>query len=216
MSASCHSNSNFDGASAKYKQILKIVILINAGMFLVEMSYGIVGESQALKADALDFLGDSATYALSLWAIGRPLATRSNVALIKGYSLLLMAVWVLGSTIYYMFYTNSPSAPIMMSVAIAALLANLLSVVLLMKFRDGDANVRSVWLCSRNDAIGNVMVLAAAVVVYSTQNHWADLVVAVILAALFANSALQIISQSRKEKDGESVSSNSCDDDSCG
>ncbi len=199
MSASCHSESNFDGASPQYKRVLLIVIAINALMFVVELSYGIVGQSQALKADALDFLGDSATYALSLWAIGRSIETRANVAMIKGVSLLLMAVWVLSSTIYYMFVINSPSAPIMISVALAALTANLISVVLLMKFRDGDANIRSVWLCSRNDAIGNVMVLIAAGVVLLSDSRWPDLVVALILAGLFANSALQIISQSRGE-----------------
>lgn len=203
MSASCHSNSNFDGASPQYRRILLIVILINAFMFVVEMSYGIVGQSQALKADALDFLGDSATYALSLWAIGRSLETRTNVAMIKGVSLLLMAVWVLSSTIYYMFVVNSPSAPIMTGVALAALAANLISVLLLMKFRDGDANIRSVWLCSRNDAIGNVMVLIAAGVVLLSGSHWPDLVVALILASLFANSALQIISQARREQKGD-------------
>ena len=199
MSASCHSESNFDGASPQYKRVLLIVIAINALMFVVELSYGIVGQSQALKADALDFLGDSATYALSLWAIGRSIETRAHVAMIKGVSLLLMAVWVLSSTIYYMFVINSPSAPIMISVALAALTANLISVVLLMKFRDGDANIRSVWLCSRNDAIGNVMVLIAAGVVLLSDSRWPDLVVALILAGLFANSALQIISQSRGE-----------------
>lgn len=199
MSASCHSESNFDGASPQYKRVLLIVIAINALMFVVELSYGIVGQSQALKADALDFLGDSATYALSLWAIGRSIETRANVAMIKGVSLLLMAVWVLSSTIYYMFVINSPSAPIMISVALAALTANLISVVLLMKFRDGDANIRSVWLCSRNDAIGNVMVLIAAGVVLQSDSRWPDLIVALILAGLFANSALQIISQSRGE-----------------
>jgi Co/Zn/Cd efflux system component len=200
MSASCHSDSDFDGASPQYKRVLLIVIAINALMFLVELSYGIVGQSQALKADALDFLGDSATYALSLWAIGRSIETRTNVAMIKGVSLLLMAVWVLASTIYYMFVVNSPSAPIMTGVALAALTANLISVVLLMKFRDGDANIRSVWLCSRNDAIGNVMVLIAAGVVLVSGSHWPDLIVALILAGLFANSALQIISQSRRER----------------
>lgn len=209
MSSSCHSNSNFDGASAHYKRILVIVILINAFMFVVELSYGIVGQSQALKADALDFLGDSATYALSLWAIGRSQKTRASVAMIKGVSLLLMAVWVLSSTIYYMFVVNSPSAPIMTGVALAALAANLISVVLLMKFRDGDANIRSVWLCSRNDAIGNVLVLIAAGVVYLSASHWPDLLVALILAALFANSALQIISQSRRELKGQMQSSDS-------
>ncbi|MFT5276228.1 MAG: Co/Zn/Cd efflux system component [Saprospiraceae bacterium] len=206
MSASCHSESNFDGASPQYRRVLLIVIAINAMMFVVELSYGIVGQSQALKADALDFLGDSATYALSLWAIGRSIETRANVAMIKGVSLLLMAVWVLSSTVYYMFVINSPSAPIMINVALAALTANLISVVLLMKFRDGDANIRSVWLCSRNDAIGNLMVLIAAGVVLLSDSRWPDLIVALILAGLFANSALQIISQSR----GEHAESKGC------
>jgi Co/Zn/Cd efflux system component len=212
MSASCHSESNFDGASPQYKRVLLIVIAINALMFVVELSYGIVGQSQALKADALDFLGDSATYALSLWAIGRSIETRANVAMIKGVSLLLMAVWVLSSTIYYMFVINSPSAPIMISVALAALVANLISLVLLMKFRDGDANIRSVWLCSRNDAIGNVMVLIAAGVVLLSDSRWPDLIVALILAGLFANSALQIISQSRGEHADSKRCASSSDD----
>lgn len=199
MSSSCHSHSNFDGASTQYKRVLIAVIIINGLMFLLEMSYGVVGQSQALKADALDFLGDSATYTLSLWVIGRSIETRSQIALIKGVSLLLMAIWVLASTAYYMFYTNNPSAPIMTSVALTALAANLISVLLLMKFRDGDANIRSVWLCSRKDAIGNVMVLIAAGVVYLSHSHWPDLIVAALLAGLFTNSALQIISQARKE-----------------
>ena len=153
MSSNCHSNSDFTGVSQSYKKVLLIVIAINATMFLIEMFYGVIGQSQALKADALDFLGDSATYALSLWAIGKGGATRSNVAMVKGISLLAIALWVLGTTFYYAVFVNHPSAPIMSSVALAALTANVVSVVLLMKYRDGDANVRSVWLCSRNDAI---------------------------------------------------------------
>ncbi|MBT8115237.1 MAG: cation transporter, partial [Arenicella sp.] len=160
----------------------------------------IVGQSQALKADALDFLGDSATYALSLWAIGKASETRSNVAIIKGISLLLIAVWVLGSTLYYALIVNQPSAPIMSSVALAALTANLVSVFLLMKYRDGDANVRSVWLCSRNDAIGNIAVLGAAGAVAVSGSHWPDVLVAFALAALFCNSAIQIIQQAQCEK----------------
>ena len=116
MSAGCHSDTQFDGVSLQYKRVLLIVIAINALMFLVEMSFGIVGQSQALKADALDFLGDSVTYGLSLWAIGRSLQTRSMVAMIKGVSLLLLAVWVLSSTVYFMVFSNNPSAPIMTSV----------------------------------------------------------------------------------------------------
>ena len=200
MACHDHCHDQFEGVSARYKRVLIVVVAINAMMFIIEMAYGVVGESQALKADALDFLGDSATYALSLWAIGKPISTRSNVALVKGYSLLLIALWVLGSTVYYVLVVNQPSAPIMGSVALAALLANVICVVLLMRYRDGDANVRSVWLCSRNDAIGNLAVLLAALVVFYSGSHWPDLIVAFCMAALFINSALQIISQARQEK----------------
>lgn len=200
MACHNHCDNQFEGVSERYKRVLLIVVAINAGMFLVEMSYGIIGESQALKADALDFLSDSVTYALSLWAIGKPARVRSNVALIKGFSLLGIAVWVLGSTLYYALVVNQPSAPIMGSVALAALTANIISVILLMRYRDGDANVRSVWLCSRNDAIGNVAVLFAALMVFYTHSNWPDLVVAFALAGLFISSAFQIIKQAIQEK----------------
>ena len=199
MSEHCHSH-NFDGASVQYRRVLGIIIGINALMFVMEMSYGIVGESQALKADALDFLSDSLTYAMSLWAIGRPVSTRSNVALVKGFSLLVLAIWIVVSTFYYVLVSNSPSSTIMSGVAIAALAANLISVLLLMKYRDGDANIRSVWLCSRNDAIGNVAVLLAAAAVAITQTHWPDLVIALVLAGLFSQSSIKIIRQAWHEK----------------
>ena len=202
MSHACH-NHNFDGASTQYKRVLCVVIAINVLMFVVEMSYGIFGQSQALKADALDFLGDSLTYAMSLWAIGRPIQIRSNVALIKGYSLLALAIWILVSTIYYALVANNPSSTVMSGVAIGALAANLISVLLLMKYRDGDANIRSVWLCSRNDAVGNVAVLLAAGAVALTQTHWPDLLIALVLAGLFSHSSVQIIRQARLEKQAE-------------
>ncbi len=169
-------------------------------MFFVEMSFGFAGDSQALKADALDFLADSATYALSLWAIGKSANIAANVALFKGISLLCIAAWVLGSTIYYVFVTNQPSAPIMGSVAFVALTANLISVFLLVKYREGDANIRSVWLCSRNDAIANVAIIIASALVFYLNNHWPDLLVAFVLSTLFVHSALQIIKQSLLEK----------------
>jgi len=199
MSASCHHQSNFDGTSPRYKKVLLIVIAINASMFMIEMWFGVSGNSQSLKADALDFLGDSATYALSLWVIGKSVELRSTAALIKGVSLLLMAAWVLISTISYVVNSNDPSAPTMAWVGLLALGANLLSVLLLLRYRDGDANVRSVWLCSRNDAIGNLAVILAAIAVYITQTHWPDLLVALILASLFSYSALQIFRQSLHE-----------------
>ena len=181
-------------------RVLWAVILINASMFVVEMIGGIRGQSQALQADALDFFGDSVTYALSLWAIGKSVTVRTNTAMFKGISLFVLGLWVLGSTLYRVFYLNSPHVLTMSSIAFLALCANLACVALLMKYRDGDSNVRSVWLCTRNDAIGNVMVMIAAGIVWWVGHAWPDLVAALILAALFINSSIKIIRQAREEK----------------
>ncbi|PCI60139.1 MAG: cation transporter [Kordiimonadales bacterium] len=199
MGANCCHDVKFDGVDPVYKRVLLIVIAINAIMFLVEMPMGFIGQSQALKADALDFLGDTFTYALSLAVIGKAASLRAKAALVKGVSLFAMGLWVLGSTIYSVFYLQQPTAVIMGSVGLAALFANLLSVVLLVKFKDGDANVRSVWLCSRNDAIGNVMVMIAASGVWMSGTGWPDLIVAGIMASLFLWGAVTIIRQAMGE-----------------
>jgi cation diffusion facilitator family transporter len=191
-----HSHSHdvaFDGMSGDYRRRLIAVIAINAVMFIVEMTAGQLAGSQALKADALDFLADTLTYGASLAVIGMALRTRSVVALAKGASLLVMGLWVLGSTIWHVFVTGMPEAEVMGIVGVLALAANVASVVILMRYKDGDANVRSVWLCSRNDAIGNVAVMAAAIGVWATATAWPDLVVAGIMAALFLSSAWQIL-----------------------
>lgn len=201
MSGSCCSTGKkFDGMDPKYKQILWIVIAINASMFVVEMLGGALSGSQALKADALDFLGDALTYGLSLWAIGKSVNVRTNAALVKGISLLLMGAWVLATTLYQFVILDTPIAPVMGSIAVLALLANVSSVLLLMRYKDGDANVRSVWICSRNDAISNVLVIAASVAVFVTASAWPDLIVAVIMAFIFTRSAVQIIRQALVER----------------
>ncbi len=193
-------DSQFDGRSPAYKRTLIAVIVINAAMFLVEMSAGFLGSSQALKADALDFAGDTATYALSLAVIGAALRMRATAALIKGASLGLMALFVLMTTVASAFGDASPAAPVMSGVGLAALAANVVSVFILLRWRDGDSNVRSVWLCSRNDAIGNVAVIAAGGAVWLTGSIWPDLIVAALLAGLFARSAFSIIAQAMKER----------------
>ncbi len=199
MGAHCCNDVKFEGLDPAYKRVLFIVIAINAFMFLVEMPMGFVGQSQALKADALDFLGDTLTYTISLLVIGKSIQTRARVALLKGLSLALMGIWVLGSTVYTVFYTQQPAAMIMGSVGAAALMANVASVLLLLRFKDGDANVRSVWLCSRNDAIGNVMVMVAASGVWVSGTGWPDLVVAGLMASLFLSGAVAIVRQARAE-----------------
>ena len=195
----CGSGVKFDGLSAAYKRLLWIVILINGVMFLVEIGGGMIASSQALLADALDFLGDTVTYSITLLVIGMPLQWRARAALFKGLSLGLMGAWVLGSTLYQLFVLGVPRAEVMGAIALLALAANLASVLLLMEYRNGDSNVRSVWLCSRNDAIGNVAVLLAAGGVWTTTSAWPDLIVAGIMASLFLWSSIQITRQAIAE-----------------
>jgi len=169
-------------------------------MFVVEMTSGLYAQSMALKADALDFLGDSVTYALSLAVIGLPLRVRAGVALFKGVSLALMAAVILGASLYRVVVTAQPDETVMSTVGVLAFIANLSAALLLMRYRDGDSNVRSVWLCSRNDAIGNLGVIAAGFLVGVTASPWPDLVVAAVLAGLFLNSSVGIIRQALVER----------------
>lgn len=189
----------FDGVDPRYKRILWTVIGINGAMFLGELVAGELAGSQALKADALDFLADTVTYGLSLAVIGASLRIRAMAALGKGVSLSLMALWVFGSTIYQTLVLGLPKAEVMGVVGVLALAANLASVMLLRPYKDGDANVRSVWLCSRNDAIGNVIVMAAAIGVWGTATAWPDLLVAAIMAGIFLSSSVQILRQAWAE-----------------
>lgn len=200
MAGCCGHEAKFEGASADYRRRLWIVIAINAAMFAVEMAAGKLARSQALQADALDFLGDALTYGISLAVIGATVRVRTMAALAKGISLALMGTWVLGSTIYRVFVTGVPEAQIMGAIGLLALAANIASVVILMAYREGDANVRSVWLCSRNDAIGNVAVMLAALGVWGTATGWPDLAVAAVMAGLFLSSSGQIIRQALTER----------------
>jgi len=181
MTKCCGNNVKFDGISEDYKRRLWLVIMLNAAMFIIEITAGQVANSQALQADALDFLGDALTYGISL-------------------GLFLMGMWVLGSTIHRVFYIDVPEAEIMGVIGFLALMTNLASVLILVRYKDGDANVRSVWLCSRNDAIGNVAVMIAALSVWGTASRWPDLIVAAIMSGLFLSSAVQIVRQALKER----------------
>ena len=195
----CCENKSFDGASPAYRRALIAVIAINAVMFVVEMSAGMISGSQALKADALDFAGDTATYALSLMVIGASVRTRAYASLFKGGSLAVIAMAVLGMTALRVLDGSPPEASTMGIVGFMALAANAASVVILLRWRDGDSNVRSVWLCSRNDAIGNVGVIFAGGLVAFTGSAWPDLIVAILLASLFLKSASAITLQALHE-----------------
>jgi len=189
----------FDGLDPRYKRVLWTVIAINGAMFLTEIAAGQLAGSQALKADALDFLADTVTYGLSLAVIGASIRRRATAALFKGLSLSLMALWVLGTTVYHVLVLGLPSAGLMGGIGLLALAANVSSVLLLARYKDGDANVRSVWLCSRNDAIGNVVVMLAALGVWTTSTAWPDLAVAALMAGIFLTSSMQILRQAWAE-----------------
>ena len=210
MGGCCGNDVSFDGLSDAYKRRLWIVIALNATMFVVEMAAGRLAQSQALQADALDFLGDSLTYGISLAVIGASVSVRTAAALAKGISLAAMGLWVFGSTIYHVFVLGVPQAEMMGAVGFLALLTNLTSVMLLVQYKEGDANVRSVWLCSRNDAIGNLAVMVAALGVWGTASGWPDLAVATLMAGLFLASSVQIIAQAVRERaiDREETSAN--------
>ena len=197
--AGCAHDHNFTGASPQYRRALYAVIGINLTLAIGESWAGAISGSTALLADALDFWADSFTYAISLWAINQAARTRAKVAMVKAASLSLMAAAVLSLSIWRAFDGSTPNAPIMEGTAIAALVANLASVLILVKWKDGDANVRSVWLCSRNDMIGNVAVLAAGFAVFLTATRWPDLIAAALMAGLFLKSSLAIFAQARQE-----------------
>ncbi|MET1413211.1 cation transporter [Roseibium sp. HPY-6] len=200
MGACCaKSQQPFDGMSRDYRRRLWLVIAMNAAMFIVEMAAGQAAGSKALQADALDFFGDAVTYGISLAVIGASLRTRALAALAKGGSLLLMGIWVAVSTLYQVFVLGVPQAGVMGSIGFLALVVNLASVLLLVRYKDGDANVRSVWLCSRNDAIGNVAVMIAALGVWGSATAWPDLIVAGLMATLFVSSSVQILNQGIRE-----------------
>ena len=201
MSACCsHQETDFTGNNPAFRRALWAVIVINGLMFVIEVIAGLSAGSMALQADALDFLGDCATYGLSLFVLAKPPSWRANAALFKGVSLAVLGLWVLSATIWRVFVTGVPEAVIMGSVGLLALAANVTCVLILLRFRNGDANVRSVWLCSRNDAIGNIAVVVAASGVVATGSAWPDLAVAAIMAGLFLTSSVKIIRQALGER----------------
>lgn len=185
--------------SPHWRRALWIALAINGAFFLLEIVAGAAAGSVSLQADALDFLGDAANYAISLGVAAMALAWRARAALVKGATMALFGLWVLGSTAHNAFVGVVPDAPVMGVVGTLALAANACVAVMLYRFRDGDSNMRSVWICSRNDAIGNVAVMLAALGVFGTHSSWPDLVVGTIMATLALTGAWQILRQALAE-----------------
>jgi Co/Zn/Cd efflux system component len=193
--------------SPRWRRALWIALAVNAAFFVAEMAAGAAAGSASLQADALDFFGDAANYAVSLGVAGMALAWRARATIAKGGTLILFAVWVLGSTIWHAAHGTLPQAEVMGVVGVAALAANAGVAVMLYRFRSGDANMRSVWICSRNDAIGNLAVVLAAMGVFGTGTGWPDVAVAAVMGGLGLWGGWQIVGQARGELRSDADSS---------
>jgi Co/Zn/Cd efflux system component len=204
VSAHCCASHNHDPhgdptRQAAYRRVLWAALAINLGAFCVEIFASFAADSAALQADAMDFLGDSANYAISLIVVGMALRYRAMAALIKGLCMGALGLSVLATIAWHLAHGTTPEPLAMGAVGVAALVANGVVLALLWAHRMGDANMRSVWLCSRNDVLGNLAVLLAAVGVFGTQQGWPDIVVALIMAALGLQGAWTVTKQARVE-----------------
>lgn len=182
-----------------YRRVLWAVLAINALMFMVEIGAGLAAGSAALQADALDFFGDAANYAISLFVVAMALRYRAMAALAKGATMGLFGLWVIATAVWHGVNGTLPSAFTMGTVGFAALAANVASFGLLWAYRGGDANMRSAWICTRNDVLGNLAVLLAAAGVFGTGTGWPDVIVAMIMAGLALQGAWTVVHQSLTE-----------------
>ena len=201
MAACCSGScSSSQGAiPPRYRKALWLALVINALMFLVEIVGGLKSGSVSLLADAVDFAGDAANYGISLTVLSMGVAWRARAALIKGISMGAYGLFVLGKTAWAAVSGVPPEPFTMGSIALVALLANLSVAAMLYAYRSGDANMRSVWLCSRNDAIVNIAIAFAALGVLGTASVWPDLLVAGMIAALAFSSSISVVRQARQE-----------------
>ena len=183
----------------RYRKILWVALLVNTAMFLIEIGAGVQAGSLSLLADAVDFAGDALNYAVSLAVLASALAWRARAAMAKAVSMMGFGLYVLGAAMWSVWHGGVPQAMTMGMVALLALLANVVVAWMLYAFREGDANMRSVWLCTRNDAISNLAVMAAALGVFGTGTAWPDLAVAGLMAALALNGGWQVLRQARQE-----------------
>jgi Co/Zn/Cd efflux system component len=183
----------------RYRRVLWAVLAINVAMFAIEVAAGLAAGSASLQADALDFLGDAGNYAISLFVVGMTLRYRATAALLKGATMGVFGLWVLGVTAWHIRHGTLPEAFTMGAVGVAALVANAASFGLLWAYRGGDSNMRSAWICTRNDVLGNLAVLLAALGVLGAGTGWPDVMVAAIMAGLALQGAWVVLNQSLAE-----------------
>lgn len=182
-----------------WRRVLWVAFGVNAGFFLIEIAAGLAAGSVALQADALDFLGDAANFAISLGVVGLALTWRSRAAMAKGLTMIALALWVLANAAWHVYFGTVPKAELMGIIGFAALCANGAVALMLWRYRNGEANHRAAWLCARNDAIGNLVVLVAAAGVFGTGTGWPDVIVACVMGTLGLQGGWQIVRQARAE-----------------
>lgn len=200
MESCCNSACGPNQAtSARYRRVLWIALVLNALMFSIEIVASHRAQSASLLAHAIDFLGDAGNYAVSLFALSMGALWRARTALLKGLTMGTFGLVVIGRAAWGAFGDFTPHPTTMGAIGLLALAVNVFVAVLLYKFREGDANMRSVWLCSRNDAIGNLAVIGAAVLVSLTHSAWPDLLVALIMGSLAIAAGKAVIAQARQE-----------------
>ena len=204
MSASCCNHSHADDAAQKlsdktHRRILWVVLVVNATMFAVEIGAGLASRSASLQADSLDFLGDAANYAISLLVVGMALRIRARASLVKAITMAVFGLWVIGVAGWSIHAGTTPQAYTMGVVGFSALIANAASFGLLWRFRERDSNMRSAWICTRNDVMGNIAVLLAAAGVFGTGTGWPDVIVAAVMAVLALQGAAAVSRQALAE-----------------
>ena len=200
MACTCSHEPAPQKPNSKFRTALWIALFINLTMFLVELIGGAYAHSSALWADSLDFFGDAVNYGISLAVLGASLYWRATVALFKGVTMALFGLVVIAKTAYAYVQGIPPEAITMGAIGVLALIANVIAAVILYAFRDGDSNMQSVWLCSRNDAIGNVAVILAAVGVFGTGSLIPDLIVALVISVLGLTGGYQVIKKAMRER----------------
>lgn len=194
-----HHDHHVDASTPGIRRVLWIALVVNAAMFLVELVGGFGADSVSLLADAVDFLGDAASYGLSLAVLGLALSWRARVAWWKGLTMLLWGAGVLAAAGWKAWQGSAPEPVAMGAIGALAMVANVAVAALLYRFRNGDANLRSVWLCSRNDALSNLAVMGAALGVFGSGTAWPDLAVAAIMGGLALSAGTAVIRQARAE-----------------
>ena len=195
----CHGDEERAARDPAYRRALWIVIILNIGFGLGEIVGGFIANSQALKADALDFLGDGSITFVGLLALSWSAGTRSRVALTQGLFLGALGLWVVAMAVWRALNAIPPEAELMGGIGLAALAVNVVAALILAQFRDGDAQARAIWLFSRNDAINNIAVIAAAALVFWLESAWPDIIVAAVIAAIFLHSSWEIVRGARAE-----------------